>query len=90
MPQRFHVESVYPSHFVADDRNILFACEISQLNIEGFWIPCLVIVLLRCIPAPLPHSTKVSIYYFSGYILINVHIVVSSEISVSMRLGPCA
>ena len=31
------------------------------------------------IPAPLSHSTKVSIHFFSGYILINVHIVVSSE-----------
>ena len=31
------------------------------------------------IPAPLSHSTKVSIYFFSRYILINVHIVVSSE-----------
>ena len=55
MPRRFHVESVYPSHFVADDRNILFACKISQLNIEGFWIPCLVIVLLRCTVSYLRH-----------------------------------
>ena len=44
--RQLDVESVYPSHFITDNRNILFACESFQLNIEGFWLPCLVVVLL--------------------------------------------
>ena len=46
VPRQFDVESVYPSHFITDNRNILFACESSQLNIEGFWLPCLLLALL--------------------------------------------
>ena len=46
VPQQFELESVYPSYFVTDDRNILFACENSELKIEGFWLPCVVVVLL--------------------------------------------
>ena len=41
-----------PSHFVDDNRNNFFVCEISQLNIEGFWVPCLVFLLLRCYHSP--------------------------------------
>ena len=43
VPRQFDVESVYPSHFVTDNRNILFACDSSKLNIEGVWLPCLVV-----------------------------------------------
>ena len=37
VPRQFHVESIYPR---GDNRNILFACEISQLNIyvSGFHV----------------------------------------------------
>ena len=66
--RQLDVESVYPSHFITDNRNILFACESFQLNIEGFWLPCLVVVLLS-------YSAAYRLHYNTPQRLIEVPLV---------------